>query len=162
MVRVGHAGTVASSSPDPDPASSGPSSPSASAAGDAAQRRSERRALLRDAAYEAERDTGDRERTDEAARRGVIARLAIISLGTLVTVAGLAMLALPGPGIVVVIAGLGILATEVSWAERLLAFAKRKANVDKVTAQAPWLKPAAIVVTVIGVVVSIVYAVRWR
>ena len=89
-------------------------------------------------------------------------RIVIIVAGSLVTLAGLGMLVLPGPGIVVVIAGLGILSTEVSWAERLLAYAKRKARVDKVTAQAPWIKPVSIVVTVLAVVVSAAYALRWR
>lgn len=40
--------------------------------------------------------------------------------------AGLAMIVLPGPGIVVIIAGLAILASEFSWAERLLDAAKVK------------------------------------
>jgi uncharacterized protein (TIGR02611 family) len=124
--------------------------------------REERRARLRAAALEAERGTGEHERTDEAARRNIVVRIAIIAVGTLVTVAGLGMLVLPGPGIVVVIAGLGILATEVSWAERLLAYAKRKARVDQVTAQRPWIKPVSIAVTVVAVAVSILYAVRWR
>ena len=121
-----------------------------------------RRARLRAAALEAERSTGTRERTEEQAQRHLVVRIGVIAVGTLVTLAGVAMLALPGPGIVVVIAGLGILSTEVAWAERLLAFAKRKARVDQVTAQAPWVKPVSIAVTVAAVAVSVVYAVRWR
>lgn len=124
--------------------------------------REERRARLRAAAYEAERHTGDVERTDEEARRHIVVRIGIIAGGSLVTLAGLAMMVLPGPGIVVIIAGLGILATEVTWAERLLAYAKRKAKVEEVTAQRPWLKPVSIAVTVIAVVTSLLYAVRWR
>ncbi len=121
-----------------------------------------RRARLRAAALEAERSTGTRERTEEQAQRSLVVRIGVVALGSLVTLAGLGMLVLPGPGIVVVIAGLGILSTEVTWAERLLAYAKRKARVDQVTAQAPWIKPVSIVVTVLAVVVSVVYAVRWR
>lgn len=117
---------------------------------------------MRAAAYDAERDTGRRERTDEEARRNIVVRIAIICLGTVVTLAGLAMMVLPGPGIVVIIAGLGILASEVSWAERLLAYAKRKANVDSITAQHPWIKPVSIVLMVLGVAASILYTVRWR
>ncbi len=122
----------------------------------------ERRDRLRRAAYAAELATGRRERTGREARRHIVVRLAIIGAGALVTVLGLLMLVLPGPGIVVVIAGLGILATEVAWAERLLAYAKRKARLDKVTSQAPWLKPVAIGMTVLAVGVSTAYAVRWR
>lgn len=121
-----------------------------------------RRTRLRAAAVAAERNTGTRERTAEQATRSLLVRVAVITLGSLVTLAGVGMLILPGPGIVVVIAGLGILATEVAWAERLLTYAKRKARVDQVTAQAPWIKPVSIVVTVVAVVVSIVYTVRWR
>ena len=124
--------------------------------------REARRARFREAAHEAERSTGRRERTDEQAQRNIVVRIAIIAFGTLVTVAGLGMLVLPGPGIVVVIAGLGILASEVSWAERLLAYAKKKANVESITAQHPWIKPVSIVLMVLGVAASILYAVRWR
>jgi uncharacterized protein (TIGR02611 family) len=124
--------------------------------------REERRVRLRAAALDAERDTGRRERTDEQAQRNIVVRMAIIAFGTLVTVAGLGMLVLPGPGIVIVIAGLGILASEVSWAERLLAYAKKKANVESITAQHPWIKPVSIVLMVLGVAASILYAVRWR
>lgn len=124
--------------------------------------RDERRARLRAAAIEAELNTGRRERTEEAAQRNILVRIGIIALGTLVTLAGVGMLVLPGPGIVVVIAGLGILASEVSWAERLLAYAKEKANVEGVTAQHPWIKPVSIVLMVLGVAFSIVYAVHWR
>ncbi|QYG92660.1 TIGR02611 family protein [Iamia sp. SCSIO 61187] len=124
--------------------------------------REERRERYRAAAVDAERDTGRRERTVEEAKRNIIVRMAIIAFGTLVTLAGLGMLVLPGPGIVVVIAGLGILATEVSWAERLLAYAKRKANVDSITDQHPWVKPVSIVLMVLGVAVSVLYAVVWR
>jgi uncharacterized protein (TIGR02611 family) len=124
--------------------------------------RDERRDRFRAAAYEAERNTGRRERTDEEAQRNIIVRIGIIILGTLVTLAGLAMMVLPGPGIVVIIAGLGILASEVSWAERLLAYAKRKSNVEGITAQHPWIKPVSIVLMVLGVAASILYTVRWR
>jgi uncharacterized protein (TIGR02611 family) len=124
--------------------------------------REERRERLRAAAIEAERNTGRRERTQEQAQRNIVVRIGIICLGTLVTLAGIAMMVLPGPGIVVIIAGLGILASEVSWAERLLAYAKKRANVESVTAQHPWIKPVSIVLMVLGVAASILYTVRWR
>lgn len=129
---------------------------------DRLRNREERRTRFRAAALDAERDTGRRERTDEEARRNIVVRIAIIAFGTLVTLTGLCMLVLPGPGIVIVIAGLGILASEVRWAERLLAYAKKKANVESITAQHPWIKPVSIVLMVLGVAASIIYTVRWR
>ncbi|WP_420452013.1 PGPGW domain-containing protein [Ilumatobacter sp.] len=47
-------------------------------------------------------------------------RIGVFLLGTLVVLAGIALLALPGPGVVVIIVGLLILATEFDWAQRLL------------------------------------------
>ena len=161
------------SAPDPDPRVANPLEARAQAAPtpdepaippiyDSIRTREERRAHLRDAALQAKRRTGDRERTAEQARRGVIARVAIIAFGSFVTLLGIALMPLPGPGIVVVLAGLGILATEVSWAERALTYAKRRSKVDALTAQAPWLKPASIAVTVIGTAASLLYTFRWR
>ncbi|MGH8868257.1 MAG: TIGR02611 family protein [Actinomycetes bacterium] len=47
-------------------------------------------------------------------------RLAVAIFGSAVTVAGVAMLALPGPGWAAIFVGLAILATEYHWARRLL------------------------------------------
>lgn len=55
-------------------------------------------------------------------------RIAVFIVGSVVCLAGVAMLVLPGPGIVVIIAGLAILATEFVWAERALDTAKQKAG----------------------------------
>jgi uncharacterized protein (TIGR02611 family) len=55
-------------------------------------------------------------------------RIAVFIAGSIVCLAGIAMLVLPGPGIVVIIAGLAILATEFVWAERALDAAKAKAS----------------------------------
>jgi uncharacterized protein (TIGR02611 family) len=49
-----------------------------------------------------------------------VRRAAVITTGTLVSVIGIALLALPGPGILVVFFGLGLLAKELPWARRLL------------------------------------------
>ncbi len=115
------------------------------------------RSRLTEAAYAAERSTGDREKTVASARRNIIVRVAIIVAGALVTVAGLGMLLLPGPGIVVVLVGLGILAQELPWAERMLTFAKRKARVDR---QPAWVRVTFIVATVAAVAASGIYAVN--
>lgn len=58
-------------------------------------------------------------------------RAAVLVVGALLVVAGLAMLVLPGPGLLLVIAGLAVLATEFVWAEHLLDKAKRQAGKAK-------------------------------
>ncbi|MCF6745330.1 TIGR02611 family protein [Blastococcus sp. KM273128] len=62
-----------------------------------------------------------------ALRRGIdhSYRVGVGIVGGLVVVLGLITIPLPGPGWLTVIAGLFILATEFTWAERLLAFTKR-------------------------------------
>ena len=57
-----------------------------------------------------------------------IRRLAILIVGGVVLLAGVAMLVLPGPGILVIIAGLAILAEGFTWAERTLDKAKLQAS----------------------------------
>ncbi len=52
-------------------------------------------------------------------------RVAIGVVGTLVLVVGVIAIPYPGPGWLIVFAGLGILATEFTWAGRLLRFARR-------------------------------------
>jgi uncharacterized protein (TIGR02611 family) len=51
-------------------------------------------------------------------------RIGVGVFGGLVLVAGVVMIPYPGPGWLVVFAGLAILATEFSWAERVLRYAK--------------------------------------
>ena len=117
------------------------------------------RTRLTDAALEAEYATGDRERNQGQARRNIVLRLAIITAGTVITLAGLAALVLPGPGLVLILVGLGILAQEVPWAERLLAYARRKAKVDKVKAQPRWVKAVLWVFTALGIAAGAAFSV---
>jgi uncharacterized protein (TIGR02611 family) len=122
-------------------------------------RRPEGRERLRQAALEAERATGEKERTEAEARRHIIARLAIIAAGVVVTVVGLAAIPLPGPGLVLLFVGLGILAQEVPWAERLLVYARRKTRVDQVKAQPRWVKVVLAAGSVLGLAASAAYTV---
>ncbi len=55
-------------------------------------------------------------------------RLAVTIAGFLVLVVGLAMIPLPGPAILVIPAGLAILATQFSWARRVLVAVRRRAG----------------------------------
>jgi uncharacterized protein (TIGR02611 family) len=111
--------------------------------GDGHLDRHERMELLREAAIQAEYATGRHEETEEEARRNVIIRVGTIIVGTIVLLAGLAMLVLPGQGIITVIIGLSILARELPWAERMLEYAKKKAKVDELKQQPAWVKAVA-------------------
>jgi uncharacterized protein (TIGR02611 family) len=79
-----------------------------------------------------------------AARRSVnhSYRVCVGVVGGLVVALGLATIPLPGPGWLTVIAGLFVLATEFTWAERLLEFTKKhvKRWTDWVTAQRVWVR----------------------
>jgi hypothetical protein len=55
-------------------------------------------------------------------------RLGIFIAGTTIVVIGIILLALPGPGWLVIFAGLAVLASEFTWAERLLRFVERHAK----------------------------------
>jgi uncharacterized protein (TIGR02611 family) len=79
-------------------------------------------------------------------------------VGGLIVALGLVTIPLPGPGWLTVIAGLFVLATEFTWAERLLEFTKKhvKRWTDWVTAQPVWVRlliAAATAVFVYGVLV---------
>lgn len=69
-------------------------------------------------------------------------RVTVGIVGGLVVAVGLATIPLPGPGWLTVIAGLFVLATEFTWAERLLDFTKRhvKRWTDWVGARPVWVR----------------------
>ena len=56
-----------------------------------------------------------------------VRKAAILVVGVVVVLAGIALLALPGPGMIVIIVGLLILSTEFDWAQRWLDIAVEKA-----------------------------------
>ena len=60
--------------------------------------------------------------------RQLIWRAVATTIGGVILLAGVAMLALPGPGWAVIFLGLAVLATEYAWANRLLVFTKDKAQ----------------------------------
>lgn len=86
---------------------------------------------LRDAAIEAEFETGRREDTVEEARAAIHIRLARMSVGFLLLIGGVLLIPLPGPGWLTVAAGLAILAKDVAWAERLLERVRRRLPTDE-------------------------------
>jgi uncharacterized protein (TIGR02611 family) len=79
-----------------------------------------------------------------AARRGVNHgyRICVGVFGGLVVAFGLVTIPLPGPGWLTVIAGLFVLATEFTWAERLLEFTKKHVRrwSDWVSTCAVWIR----------------------
>ena len=56
-----------------------------------------------------------------------IKKAAVLLVGVVVVLAGIALLALPGPGMIVIIVGLLILSTEFDWAQKWLDIAVEKA-----------------------------------
>lgn len=81
---------------------------------------------FRDAAIQAELETGIAEETPTRAWHHVLLRLGRMSVGFLVLFVGVAMMVLPGPGAVVMAAGLVILSRDVAWADRALRYLRRK------------------------------------
>lgn len=80
--------------------------------------------IVRDAAIEAEFETGVREDTVEEARRHILVRL-LKSVGGFVLIGvGIAALPLPGPGWLIIILGLSLL--PFAWAERTIVLIRRR------------------------------------
>lgn len=116
---------------------------------------------LREAAIDAELATGRREETVEQAERQIFRRLARMTLGSLLLVAGVAMLVLPGPGWLVLAAGLGVLSRDVAWAERLLERVRKRipgAQPDGKLTPAVWA--SVVLVTLAATSASIWFLVR--
>jgi uncharacterized protein (TIGR02611 family) len=85
-------------------------------------------------------------------------RVTVGMVGGLVVALGIVAIPLPGPGWLIVLAGLFVLATEFTWAERLLEFTKRHVTrwTDWVTVAPVWVRLLVGAVTaafVCGVVV---------
>ena len=90
-------------------------------------------------------------------------RVGVGIVGGLIVAVGLATIPLPGPGWLTVIAGLFVLASEFTWAERLLEFTKEhvKRWTDWVTAQPVWTRALIALATaafVYGVLVVTLHA----
>jgi uncharacterized protein (TIGR02611 family) len=115
------------------------------------QRRPDQGPARRDSRFDHDEHHSLRERVAETRWRRRIAarrsldhgyRIAVGVVGGLVVLAGLATIPLPGPGWLTVIAGLFVLATEFTWAERLLEFTKRhvKRWTDWISRQRMWVR----------------------
>lgn len=80
--------------------------------------------IVREAAIEAEYETGEREETEAEARRHVMFRLLRVLGGFTIIGLGIAALPLPGPGWLIIIVGLEML--PFVWAERTIRLIRRK------------------------------------
>ena len=104
-----------------------------------------------------------RARQKEHRKRGKVYRGMFVVVGLVVTLGGIAMLALPGPAFVVIPIGLAILSLEFAWAERLLERALIKGDEAKRKAaqasRAQKLLSAAAVV--LGVAAAITAVILW-
>ncbi|MFN8051837.1 MAG: PGPGW domain-containing protein [Acidimicrobiales bacterium] len=96
-----------------------PSSPDARA-----DLRRARRRFLAEAAIEAEKETGRREKTDDEARHSLWGRLARLVGGWILVLLGLAAIPLPGPGWLMVLLGLTLLPYR--WTDNLIRVIRRR------------------------------------
>ena len=75
------------------------------------------------------------ERREAYEQRGTLYKAVYLSAGLTVTLAGIAMLALPGPAFVVIPIGLAMLAVQFAWAESMLEKALEQAEKAQTTAK---------------------------
>ena len=86
---------------------------------------------FKDAAIEAEFETGRREPTRGLAWRHAVMRMGRMIGGSIVVIIGIILLPLPGPGMVVIAVGLTILARDVAWADRMLQRVRERLPEDE-------------------------------
>jgi uncharacterized protein (TIGR02611 family) len=102
-------------------------------------------------------------RRERHMRRSKLYRVLFGIAGALVTLAGVAMLALPGPAFVVIPIGLAMLALEFKWAERALEKALDKAEQARDSARnaSPAHKALGMTLTVLGIAAFVAAAILW-
>lgn len=120
---------------------------------------STRKHRLRDAAIEAEFDTGRREDTVEEARASILVRLARISVGIAITIVGIIMLPLPGPGLVIIAFGLAVLAKDVPWARRIQNRVQERIPKNDAGKVPKWMVALGVVALVVAVGMSVAFTV---
>jgi uncharacterized protein (TIGR02611 family) len=103
------------------------------------------------------------ERREAHLQRSRIYRLLFAAVGTVVTLAGIALLVLPGPAFVVIPIGLAMLALEFAWAENLLEKALAQAEKAQETAKqaSPALKVLTGIAIALGIAAFVAAAILW-
>ncbi len=109
---------------DPLEGYSGSRSPEGGHISDSTEQEPDQFQLLKEAAIEAEFETGHREETVAEAERHALIRVARIVAGFTLIVSGLAAIVLPGPGWLMVILGLSLL--PYLWAQRVIRLIRRR------------------------------------
>jgi uncharacterized protein (TIGR02611 family) len=89
-------------------------------------------------------------------------RIVVAILGTVIILAGIALLPLPGPGWLIIFLGLGLLASEFDWAKRVLDYAKKKVGAwtDWVQEQ-NWFVRILLGLACLAIVLGAVYGFIW-
>jgi len=82
----------------------------------------------------------------------VLWRIGVTVLGGLVVAIGIVLLPLPGPGWVIIFGGLGILATEYTWAARLLQWVRRF-----VTRMGSWIRARGLFLQIVFGLLSVAF-----
>ena len=90
----------------------------------------------------------------------LVYRLAVLAIGSVILLAGVAMLVFPGPGWAAIVLGLLILATEFRWAEILLEPLQRLINKLASRAKDPQARGENIVFVLVAVI-AIALALWW-
>lgn len=90
----------------------------------------------------------------------LVYRLAVLAIGSVILLAGVAMLVFPGPGWAAIVLGLLILATEFRWAEILLEPLQRLINKLASRAKDPQARAENIVFVLVAVI-AIALALWW-
>ena len=90
----------------------------------------------------------------------LVYRLVVLAIGSVILLAGVAMLVFPGPGWAAIVLGLLILATEFRWAEILLEPLQRLINKLASRAKDPQARGENIVFVLVAVI-AIVLALWW-
>ena len=102
-------------------------------------------------------------RRERHLQRSPLYRAAFVVAGALVTLGGVALLALPGPAFVVIPIGLAMLAMEFEWAERWLEKALDRAAAAQQSAAnaSPAQKAVGIAAAVLGIAAFVTAAILW-
>ena len=102
-------------------------------------------------------------RREEFLGRGRLYRIAFVTAGFTILLAGLAMLLLPGPALLVIPIGLAMLSLQFAWAERLLETALERAEVakDKAAKTSPLQKVLSGIAVALGVAAFVMLAIMY-
>ncbi len=95
--------------------------------------------------------------------RSRLYRILFLSVGVVITLAGIALLVLPGPALVVIPIGLAMLAMEFAWAERALEHALKQAEKAQQTAKeaSPAQKVLSAIAIALGIAAFVAAALLW-